>query len=160
MRFRGACTRILLFCQQMCGESQTRLRMHHAVRPRLRLQQQNVQQRLCRRMRRYQKIPKGRMPEIKHCGIFQKNITFQPFCNMKFFKFRKFFTIILLMLLSLPASWAQGNRDFMRETGKINVVVGVILLIFLGIVWYLVRLDRKLTRLEHQLNDDKNEWTN
>ena len=49
----------------------------------------------------------------------------------------------------------------MRETGKINVVVGVILLIFFGIVWYLVRLDRKLTRIEHQLNnDDKNEWTN
>lgn len=45
----------------------------------------------------------------------------------------------------------------MRETGKINVVVGVILLIFLGIVWYLVRLERKLTRLEHQLNDEKNE---
>lgn len=79
---------------------------------------------------------------------------------MKFFKFRIFFTIILLLAISLPASWAQGNRDFMRETGKINVVVGVILLIFLGIVWYLVRLDRKLTRLEHQLNDDKNEWTN
>ena len=92
--------------------------------------------------------------------ILQKNITFQPFWNMKFFKFRKFFTIILFLTISLPASWAQGNRDFMRETGKINVVVGVILLIFLGIVWYLVRLERKLTRLEHQLNDDKNEWTN
>ena len=93
-------------------------------------------------------------------GFFQKNITFQPFWNMKFFKFRNFFTIILLMTISLPASWAQGNRDFMRETGKINVVVGVILLIFLGIVLYLVRLERKLTRLEHQLNDEKNEWTN
>jgi CcmD family protein len=68
--------------------------------------------------------------------------------------------MILLLAISLPGSWAQGNRDFMRETGKINVVVGVILLIFLGIVLYLVRLDRKLTKLEHQLNDDKNEWTN
>lgn len=100
------------------------------------------------------------MPEISEKWLFQKNITFERFRNMKFFKFRKFFTIILLLAISLPASWAQGNRDFMRETGKINVVVGVILLIFLGIVWYLVRLDRKLTRLEHQLNDDKNEWTN
>jgi CcmD family protein len=62
--------------------------------------------------------------------------------------------------ISLPVAWAQGNRDFMRETGKINVVVGVILLIFIGIVLYLVRLERKLTKLEHQLNDDKNEWTN
>jgi hypothetical protein len=79
---------------------------------------------------------------------------------MKFFELRKFFIIILLMAISLPAAWAQGNRDFMRETGKINVVVGVILLIFLGIVAYLVRLERKLTKIEHQLNDDKNEWTN
>lgn len=79
---------------------------------------------------------------------------------MKFFELRKFFTIILFMAISLPAAWAQGNRDFMRETGKINVVVGVILLIFLGIVLYLVRLERKLTKIEHQLNDDKNEWTN
>lgn len=87
--------------------------------------------------------------------VFQKNITFQPFRNMKFFIFRIFFTIILFLTISLPASWAQGNRDFMRETGKINVVVGVILLIFFGIVWYLVRLERKLTKLEHQLNDEE-----
>ncbi len=79
---------------------------------------------------------------------------------MKFFKSHRIITIILFMAISLPASWAQGNRDFMRETGKINVVVGVILLIFLGIIGYLLRLDRKLTKLEHQLNDDKNEWKN
>lgn len=79
---------------------------------------------------------------------------------MKFFQIRKFFIIILFLAISLPGSMAQGNRDFMRETGKINVVVGVIFLIFLGIVWYLVRLDRKLTKFEHQLNDEKNEWTN
>ncbi|HNM27684.1 MAG TPA: CcmD family protein, partial [Saprospiraceae bacterium] len=64
---------------------------------------------------------------------------------MKFFTTQKIFTIILLCLLPLPAALAQGNRDFMRETGKINVVVAVILVIFLGIVWYLVRLERKLT---------------
>jgi hypothetical protein len=91
---------------------------------------------------------------------FQENTTFQPFWNMKFSKIRHFFTIILCMAISLPATWAQGNRDFMRETGKIYVVVGVILLIFLGIVWQLVRLDRSLTKIEHQLNDDKNEWKN
>ena len=79
---------------------------------------------------------------------------------MKFFEFRRIFTIILFMAISLPATWAQGNRDYMRETGKIYVVVGVILLIFLGIVWQLVRLDRSLTKIEHQLNDDKHEWKN
>jgi CcmD family protein len=79
---------------------------------------------------------------------------------MKFFKYRVLFTIILFLTISLPRIWAQGNRDFMRETGKIYVVIGVILLIFLGIVAYLLRLERKLTKLEHQLNDDKHEWTN
>jgi CcmD family protein len=52
---------------------------------------------------------------------------------------------------------AQGNRDFMRETGKIYVVTGVILIIFAGIVLYLVRLDKKLTKIEHQLKEGKNE---
>ncbi len=79
---------------------------------------------------------------------------------MKFFKTRKLLIIILLQAIYLPALLAYGSSDFMRETGKINVVVGVILLIFLGIIVYLVRLERKLTKLEHQLKDEKNEWTN
>jgi hypothetical protein len=73
---------------------------------------------------------------------------------MKFYTSRIIFTFILLLAISLPTVYAEGNRDFMRETGKINVVVAVILLIFLGIVWYLVRLERKLTKLEHQTKDD------
>jgi CcmD family protein len=76
---------------------------------------------------------------------------------MKFFLSLRFFILILFLTLHLPHVHAQGNRDFMRETGKIYVVVGVILLIFTGIVWYLVRLDRKLTKLEYQLNEEKNE---
>ena len=67
---------------------------------------------------------------------------------------RIFFTFVLLLAISLPAAFAEGNRDFMRETGKINVVVAVILVIFLGIVWYLIRLERKLTKLEHLIKDD------
>lgn len=66
----------------------------------------------------------------------------------------------MFVAISLPALSAQSNRDFMRETGKINVVVGVILLIFAGIVIYLLRLERKLTKLEHQLKEEKNEWKN
>jgi CcmD family protein len=73
---------------------------------------------------------------------------------MKFFLNRIFFTIVLMSAISLPAAFAEGNRDFMRETGKINVVVAVILVIFLGIVWYLVRLERRLTKIEHLTKDD------
>lgn len=47
----------------------------------------------------------------------------------------------------------------MRETGKINVVVAVLLVIFAGIVLFLVRLERKLTSIEHQIKDS-DEWKN
>jgi len=73
---------------------------------------------------------------------------------MKCFLNRIFFTIVLMSAISLPAAFAEGNRDFMRETGKINVVVAVILVIFLGIVWYLVRLQRSLTKIERLTKDD------
>ncbi len=47
----------------------------------------------------------------------------------------------------------QGN-DFLRNTAKIYVVVGVIAIIFIGIVIFLVRLDRKLTKLENQIKNE------
>ena len=70
---------------------------------------------------------------------------------MKKKQFLLLFSILALLLPSVPA-WA-GNGDFMRETGKIYVVVAVIVVIFIGIAFYLLRLDRKLTNLEHQIKD-------
>ncbi len=67
---------------------------------------------------------------------------------------RKILTFLLWVGISLPAAFAEGNRDFMRETGKIYVVVATLLVILLGIVGYLVRLERKLTKLEHQTKKD------
>ncbi|MCS6929645.1 MAG: CcmD family protein [Saprospiraceae bacterium] len=67
---------------------------------------------------------------------------------------RRILTFLLWVGISLPAAFAEGNRDFMRETGKIYVVVVTLLVIFLGIVGYLVRLERKLTKLEHLSKDD------
>ncbi|HEX2536101.1 MAG TPA: CcmD family protein [Chitinophagaceae bacterium] len=57
-------------------------------------------------------------------------------------------TLLLLMMHSLL--WAQGGSmaDTMRSNGKIYVVIAVIAVIFIGMVLYLVRLDRKVTRLE------------
>jgi len=53
--------------------------------------------------------------------------------------------------------WAQVNpagsaemADAMRSNGKIYVVVAVILVIFAGLILYLIRLDRKINKLEHQ----------
>ena len=62
--------------------------------------------------------------------------------------FGVFFTTSLL---------AQNNSvemaDVMRSNGKIYVVVGVILIIFIGIIIYLVTLDRKVTKLEKEIQE-------
>ena len=47
---------------------------------------------------------------------------------------------------------ASGG-DFMRSIGKIYVVVAVIVAIFIGIVVFLIYLERKLTKLENQIKD-------
>ena len=52
--------------------------------------------------------------------------------------------------------WAQKPdvemADTMRDNGKIYVVVAVIVAIFIGIILYLIRLDRKMTRLEKDIH--------
>lgn len=40
--------------------------------------------------------------------------------------------------------------DFMRSDGKIWVVVGVIAIIFTGIIGYLINLDKKIKKLEEE----------
>ena len=61
-------------------------------------------------------------------------------------------TFLCILLVFLGESSAQAGSDFMRSTGKIYVVVGVILAIFIGIIAYLFSLDRKLTKLENQID--------
>ncbi|MCB9288728.1 MAG: CcmD family protein [Lewinellaceae bacterium] len=58
----------------------------------------------------------------------------------------------LWMVSFLPAQAEEA--DFMRSTGKIYVVAAVIVAIFIGIVLFLIYLDRKLTKLENQINDN------
>lgn len=41
--------------------------------------------------------------------------------------------------------------DVMRENGKIYVVVAVVAIIFVGIVAYLISIDRKLRKLEKEI---------
>jgi hypothetical protein len=66
----------------------------------------------------------------------------------------KLLSFIILSLLSLPL-FAQNNmNDYMRQTGKIYVVFGVILIIFIGIVIFLIRLERKIKKLENKINHE------
>lgn len=55
----------------------------------------------------------------------------------------------LLMLLQATAQEASPEMaDVMRSNGKIYVVVLVLATIFAGIIAYLVRIERKISRLE------------
>jgi type IV secretory pathway VirB2 component (pilin) len=65
-------------------------------------------------------------------------------------------SICCLFLTQLSAQTAENApvQDFMRQTGKIYVVVAVIVLIFIGLVIWLARMDRKLTNIEHQIFQD------
>lgn len=58
---------------------------------------------------------------------------------------------ILTFLLMLPFSAFAQQADFMRSIGKIYVVVAVLVAVFVGIVVFLVFLERKLTKLENQI---------
>lgn len=53
--------------------------------------------------------------------------------------------LFLSLLMNLSA---QGEESVFRSSGKIYVVVGIIAIIFLLIVIYLIRLDRKIKNLE------------
>ena len=65
------------------------------------------------------------------------------------------FATILFSLFPLSFLLAQENADFMRSMGKMYVVVAVIIVVFIGIVIYLVSLERKITKLENQIIDDE-----
>lgn len=73
----------------------------------------------------------------------------------KFFTMKKVIFTIATLLFCVQNIIAQsGSGDFMRETGKIYVVVTVIIAMFIGIIIYLISLDRKLTKLEDQIKNE------
>lgn len=65
----------------------------------------------------------------------------------------KFILTILLSLLSI-ATFAQPEMaDALFENGKIYVVVAVVAVIFAGIIIYLISIDKKVSKIEKQLNN-------
>lgn len=63
----------------------------------------------------------------------------------------KYSLTAVLWLLIQPLAQAQSAiemADVMRADGKIYVVVAVLLIIFLGLIGYLIHLDRKISKLE------------
>ena len=59
----------------------------------------------------------------------------------------------MLFSLLLQAQEGGGKSSFgntMRSNGRIYVVVAVMLTILAGLILYMVRLDRKITKLEKE----------
>ncbi|MCB9205537.1 MAG: CcmD family protein [Flavobacteriales bacterium] len=61
-------------------------------------------------------------------------------------------TLVWLMAFLPVSVFAQDVEmaDMLHENGKIYVVVGVIAIIFVGLVVYLVSIDRRLTKMEKE----------
>jgi hypothetical protein len=67
-------------------------------------------------------------------------------------KIKKILMLLTLLMISI-ISLAQEKvemADTMRSNGRIYVVVAVSLTILIGLVLYVVRLDRKIGRLEKE----------
>jgi hypothetical protein len=63
---------------------------------------------------------------------------------------------LTILLSGSTPSWAQDTQrtvemaDTMRSNGKIYVVVAVMATILAGLLFYIVRIDRRVTRLEKE----------
>jgi len=60
-------------------------------------------------------------------------------------------------MLCSPLFGQAPIDDFMRQTGKINVVVSVLAVIFLLIIGYLISLDLRIRKIENNLPNGKNQ---
>ena len=82
----------------------------------------------------------------------------------------KKYLITLLLITSLNVIAQDGSyqvteesyedttvemADLMRSNGKIYVVVGIIIVIFLGIIFYMVSIDRKISKIEREVFSEK-----
>lgn len=63
---------------------------------------------------------------------------------------------LVLTLISVNCASAQDDAlDFFRSTGKINTVLAVVVILFLVIIFFLIRLELKLNKLDKTVNDEK-----
>lgn len=67
---------------------------------------------------------------------------------------KKISSTLALVLLFITAIGQQAEMaDQMRESGKIYVVVGVIVLIFMVLFAYLIYMDVRLRKIEKEENE-------
>ena len=72
------------------------------------------------------------------------------------------FSALILSLLTVPAFAQDGGvemADAMMESGKIYIVIGVLVIIFVGIVAYLTALDKRIRKMEKEMEGNSKSET-
>ncbi len=68
---------------------------------------------------------------------------------------KKYFSRLIFLISSI--AFAQDNQvemaDVMRSNGKIYVVLAVVLIVFFSFIFYLIHLDRKISKLEKEIKE-------
>lgn len=73
---------------------------------------------------------------------------------------KNFLLTFLLLTIAVfsraqTASIDEQAADFLRESGKLYVVITVLVTIFVGIIIFLIIQDRKISKLEKKLKDNQ-----
>jgi predicted tellurium resistance membrane protein TerC len=66
--------------------------------------------------------------------------------------------ILLTMIIALAGlrmQAADAMEEYFYESGKIKVVIGVAFIVMVGLIAYIWRLDRRVTRMEEQQKGGK-----
>ncbi len=68
---------------------------------------------------------------------------------------KKISSVFFALLVAIPAfSQEVEMADGLRAEGKIYVLVSILLVILIGLVAYLITIDRKTARLEKKLDEN------
>ena len=62
---------------------------------------------------------------------------------------------VITVSAQAPANSGIEMADRLREDGKIYVVIGVVLIILTGLIVYLIQIDRKVSKMEKEIEADK-----
>ena len=80
--------------------------------------------------------------------FFKKNTIFRSILM------KQIINILILSLIPVCAfSQTTTGNDFFSNIGKIYVTVGVILILFIGMIGFLVYLERKVANLEQDIQE-------
>ena len=64
--------------------------------------------------------------------------------------YKRVMTLVLLFFASLAEAQEIEMADTFRAEGKIYVVVAVVLIMLIGLLLYLLRIDKRLKKIENE----------